>query len=104
MENSGRLPDWVSEGMPDWNSGRLIDVVNHLAPGARLTATETFSSRVGNLAGVSILQACGAIVEAGYQDKDAELSADHATVLLYSGGLWHPWPAFTVEYEGAGNE
>ena len=91
---------YVVEGFPDWESGRLIDIVNHLPPGARLTTTEAFTRVVGRkLVGVSILQACGAIVDSGYQEKEAELSADGATISVYAGGLWIPWPVLSVQYE-----
>lgn len=78
-------------------NGRLIDVINHLPSGAKLSITPEFERAAGrNLTDVSILQACSLVIDADYQDKEAELSPDGKTVKVYAGGLWIPWPAFTI--------
>lgn len=78
---------------------RLIDLVNHLPSGTRLSTTPEFERKVGGrkLTDGSILGACGLIIDAGYQDKEAELSRDLNTVLVYAGGRWIPWPVFTLK-------
>lgn len=76
---------------------RLVDMLNHLPAGSLLTATPEFIRVVGNLKTVSILQACSAVINAGYQDKEAEISSDHKTINIYAGGKWFPWPAFTIQ-------
>jgi hypothetical protein len=52
-------------------SGRLIDVVNHLPPGTRLRTTAAFEQVVPQLVQGSILQACRLIVDAGLQEAEA---------------------------------
>jgi hypothetical protein len=82
-------------------SGRFIDLVNHLPPGTKVSTTAAFE-RVHikcTLQNASILQACNLVIEFGYQDNDAEISADGKTISVYAGGRWIPWPAFTLRYE-----
>jgi hypothetical protein len=82
-----------------WQSGRLIDIVNHLPPGVVLTASPAFQEIVGRpLGDVSILQACSAVIAAGYQDDDAEIRED--TIILYGRGA--PSPVFTFQYPDDG--
>lgn len=77
---------------------RLIDLVNHLPAGTLLSTTPEFEREAGRkLTDASILAACGLVIDAGYQDKEAEFSRDLNTILVYAGGRWIPWPAFTLK-------
>ncbi|MBV9469601.1 MAG: hypothetical protein JOZ57_10200 [Abitibacteriaceae bacterium] len=79
---------------------RLIDLVNHLPAGTRLSTTPEFERATKRkLTDASILIACGLVIDAGYQDKEAEFSRDLDTILIYAGGRWVPWPAFTLKRE-----
>jgi hypothetical protein len=81
-------------------SERLIDVLNHLPSGTRVSTTPEFERVLGRtLSHVSILQACSAVIDAGYQDKEVEWLPDGKTIKVYAGGRWIPWPAFTVHTE-----
>lgn len=76
---------------------RLVDMINHLPAGSLLTTTPEFERIVGKLLHASILQACSGVIDAGYQDKEAQLSTDGRTISIYSGGKWVPWPALIVQ-------
>src|SRR5579864_6603153 len=80
-------------------SGRLIDIVNHLPAGVVLTASPAFQEIVGHpLIEVSILQACDAVIAAGYQNDDAAIKG-HSIILARSGG---PYVVFTVRHPESG--
>jgi hypothetical protein len=82
-------------------SERLIDMVDHLPSGTRLSTTPEFERVLGRkLSQVSIMQACSAVIAAGYQDKEAEWSSERKTIKVYAGGKWIPWPALLVQTEG----
>ena len=67
---------------PGWQSGRLIDVVNHLPPGTRLTASPTFTSIIDKvLDRVGIFQACDAIVTSGFKDETASVKGP--SIIIY---------------------
>ena len=77
---------------------RLIDMVTHLPPGSTVSTSPQFAQRIGHsVQDASILQARAVVIEAGYQDNEAELSPDGKTIQIYAGGKWFPWPAFTIE-------
>ena len=79
--------------------GRLVDVVNHLRPGARITSTKDIEAKLGtHLENVSILQACAQIIRAGLQDKEAELSCHDDLIFMNSGWIAFPLEAFTITY------
>ena len=77
---------------------RLIDMLHHLPPGSTVSTSPQFAQRIGHsVQDASILQARAVVIEAGYQDNEAELSPDGKTIQIYAGGKWFPWPAFTIE-------
>lgn len=82
-------------------SGRFIDLVNHLPPGTKVSTTAAFEHGdiKRTLRNASILQACNLVVELGYQDNDAEISLDGKMMSVYAGGKWIPWPAFILRHE-----
>src|SRR5947209_14012901 len=75
----------------------LIDLLNHLPPGAKLSTTPEIEKRGHTLKDGSIFQARGLVIDLGYEEKEAELSPDGTTIKVYAGGLWVPWPIFTVQ-------
>ncbi len=84
---------------------RLIDLVSHLPADSKLSTTGEFERVIGHkLEDVSILQACGAIMDSGYDDNDAVLQDD--TINIYTSEKETSWPAFTLfkEKESKGNE
>jgi hypothetical protein len=78
---------------------RLIDLVNHLPASTLLSTTPEFERAAGRkLRDASIVQACSLVIAAGYQENEAEWWPDVKTIKVYAGGLWIPWPAFTVKW------
>ena len=79
---------------------RLIEVVNHLPPGAKLSTTTEFEQVTGySYRDVSILQACNIVLDVGYAESGAEVSPDGKMIRIYAGGKRIPWSAFTIEQE-----
>ena len=95
-----RLGDIIKlGGLTVRESGRCLDLITQLSPNARLNSTpELWRTIQRHVHDMTIEQACTLIIEAGYQDKDAELSGDGQLISIYAGGLWFPWPVFTVQY------
>ncbi|MBV9688519.1 MAG: hypothetical protein JO202_02295 [Ktedonobacteraceae bacterium] len=75
-------------------NGRLVDVLNHLPSGTRLSTTRALE-RVARhrLVDASILAACSLVVDAHLQDSYACLSTDRTSILV---SLESPWRAFTL--------
>lgn len=79
---------------------RLIDLVKHLPRGTRLSTTPAFEQRLGRkLTDATIGEASFLVQKTDYYDVQAELSPDENTILIYAGGRWVPWPAFTLKRE-----
>ena len=78
---------------------RLVDMINHLPPQSLLTTTTEFKRIVGKLQNASILQACSVVIDAGYQDEEAELSSDERTISIYPGVKRVSCPAFTIQLD-----
>lgn len=86
--------------MTTYTHGRLIDVINHLPPGALLTSTaEMDKVLLQHVTRGNILYACDAVVRAGCKDEDGEISPDGKTIRAWVGTELFPVDAFAIQYD-----